>query len=114
MASAVSAATSLCEDCVRGYRIPGQPAGEMVDVGSQKAYLHVAPRTKRAASGPAGSTKGKSAVVILTDVFGLPVQNPKIIADSLSRKLGVDVYVPDIFNGDFPSFPLCWRKRTAS
>ena len=58
------------------------PEGTMVG----NAYLHEGPDKSR-------------AVVILTDVFGLPLINCKILADELSKKLSCDVCVPDMFAG---------------
>ena len=41
------------------------------------------------------------AIVVLTDIFGLPLQNCKIIADALSERVGCDVWVPDLFEGAY-------------
>lgn len=41
----------------------------------------------------------RKAIVILPDVFGLGINNPKLIADMLNDKVGCDVYVPDTFVG---------------
>jgi carboxymethylenebutenolidase len=37
--------------------------------------------------------------VLLTDGFGIVVDNPKILADGFAKKLNMDVWVPDTFNG---------------
>lgn len=63
----------------------------MVKVGATDAYLH-------RASEPTSSR----AVVLLTDIFGLPLKNSKILADKISTRLGCDVWVPDLFNGRPP------------
>lgn len=47
----------------------------------------------------AANTTTKKAIVLLTDAFGLSLVNPKILADRLAEKVGVDVWVPDLFNG---------------
>lgn len=47
----------------------------------------------------AGDTTSNSAIILLTDAFGLSLVNPKVLADRLSEKVGVDVWVPDLFNG---------------
>ena len=60
----------------------GEPEGSMVD----GAYLHE------------GSNKTR-AVFLLTDIFGLPLVNCKLMADQMSKKLDCDVWVPDMFNG---------------
>jgi dienelactone hydrolase len=49
-------------------------------------------------------TKDK-AIVVLTDIFGLAISNPKIIADTISERTGFDVWVPDLFNGRPPVRP---------
>lgn len=80
-------ATTICPSCIQGYRLAGEPTGEMVSVGDQQAYVR------------SGTTQGQKAVVILPDAFGLPIPNAQIIADRFSEKLGIDVYVPDIYHG---------------
>lgn len=81
-----------CPDCKKGAILPGEPSGTMV----KDAYF---------AAGPEGNTS--RAVVLLTDIFGLPLVNSKIIADNISKRLGCDVWVPDLFNGKlFDSAPL--------
>ncbi|THG94999.1 hypothetical protein EW026_g6571 [Hermanssonia centrifuga] len=77
-----------CEQCTQGYVLPGEPAGSIVD----GAYFHPAPE---------GSPKS-SAIVLLTDIFGLPLKNSKLIADELSKGVGCDVWVPDLFAGNPP------------
>jgi dienelactone hydrolase len=48
------------------------------------------------------STQRTKAIILLTDIFGLPLPNPKIVADHLAKSVGVDVWVPDLFNGKPP------------
>ncbi|KAF8991057.1 Alpha/Beta hydrolase protein [Cyathus striatus] len=76
-----------CPDCIKGVVLPGDPTGSMQTDGS---YL---------ASGPGTSYK---AVVLLTDVFGLAIKNPKIMADEFAKQLECDVWVPDMFDGQPP------------
>ncbi|THG92998.1 hypothetical protein EW026_g8106 [Hermanssonia centrifuga] len=78
-----------CEHCTQGYIVPGQPQGKMVN----GAYLHPAPQ---------GSITKSRAIVIFTDIFGLPLKNCKLIADALSSRVGCDVWVPDLFEGKPP------------
>ena len=61
---------------------------------STGAYLTKSPT----AAHPGESTV---AIILLTDAFGLPLKNSKIIADTLSERLGCDVWIPDIFAGTF-------------
>ncbi|KAI0070920.1 dienelactone hydrolase endo-1-3,1,4-beta-D-glucanase [Panus rudis PR-1116 ss-1] len=74
-----------CEQCAQGYVIQGEPQGSMVN----GAYLKEGPNKSR-------------AVVLLTDIFGLPLVNCKLIADEISKNLECDVWVPDLFNGAPP------------
>lgn len=53
-----------CPDCKKGKVLPGEPAGTMVE----GAYF---------AAGPEGNTS--RAVILLTDIFGLPLVNSKIL-----------------------------------
>jgi len=71
-----------CDQCVQGYVMNQEPEGQMVG----DAYLRE------------GNDKTR-AVVLLTDVFGLPLVNCKINADEISKKLDCDVWVPDLFAG---------------
>ena len=78
-----------CENCFKGSELPGEPSGSMVD----GAYLAASPNRAATPEEP------KRAVVLLTDIFGLPLKNSKIQADKLAQEIGVDVWVPDIFAG---------------
>jgi len=53
------------------------------------------------ASGPDGTTK--RAIILLTDIFGLPLKNSKILADNFALQLRCDVWVPDFFAGNPPA-----------
>jgi len=79
----------LCENCTKGFRLDGEPTGTMQPDGS---YL--------AAASADGRTE--VAIVLLTDVFGLPLKNCKIMADNFAKELAVDVWIPDLFNGNPP------------
>ena len=76
-----------CENCFKGFVLPGEPSGSMVGT----AYFHPAPSPT-----PENS---KQAIVLLSDIFGLTLVNCKIQADVLSEKLNMDVWVPDLFDG---------------
>lgn len=78
-----------CEQCTQGYVLQGEPEGTMVD----GAYFHAAPTTEGAEGGSA------RAIVLLTDIFGLPLVNCKLMADEFARRVGCDVWVPDLFDG---------------
>ncbi len=93
----MSTVVGVCQNCAVGNLLEGEPAGTMVST----AYLAAATE-----SGDVVATSKKS-VVLLTDAFGLPVKNCSIVADKLSRLLGCDVWVPDLFNGTRQLQVLC-------
>lgn len=86
-----------CPDCITGANLPGTPKGVLKDDGS---YFAAAPE--------GGNSEHKRAVILLTDVFGLGLDNPKIMADYFAEQLQCDVWVPDIFAGkrDMPLIPF--------
>jgi hypothetical protein len=77
--------------CCEGDILPGTPIGVTTEDG---AYFIASPEP---------STR---AVVYITDAFGLPLKNCKIIADNISKRLGCDVWIPDIFNGAYHTAKL--------
>ncbi|KAI0699128.1 dienelactone hydrolase endo-1-3,1,4-beta-D-glucanase [Cytidiella melzeri] len=83
-----------CPQCTQGFVLDGEPQGTIMVDG---AYFHAAPPTETT-----DTTSPSRAVVLLTDIFGLPLKNSKLIADALSKQLGCDVWVPDVFAGHPP------------
>jgi dienelactone hydrolase len=75
-----------CENCYKGFVLPGEPKGTMVGPD----YFTAA---------PSDATQRSKAIVLLTDIFGLALSNPRIVADNLAEQTGVDVWVPDFFKG---------------
>jgi carboxymethylenebutenolidase len=75
-------------DSYKVFVLPGEPKGSM----DGPNYFTPA----------RGFTQPTKAIVLLTDVFGLPMPNPKIVADHLAEHVGVDVWIPDLFNGRPP------------
>jgi len=86
-----------CENCYKGFVLPGEPKGTMVGPD----YFTAA---------PSDATQSSKAIVLLTDIFGVLLPNPRIVADHLAEHVGVDVWIPDFFNGAFlqRTFSL-WR-----
>lgn len=80
---------AACENCTKGFVLPGEPTGSIIPEFNG-AYL---------AKGPEGYTK--RAVVYLSDMFGLPLVNSKIMADYLAKTLSCDVWAPDMFDGTY-------------
>jgi len=65
----------------------------MTTVGKYQTYL-----SSKATVAPADGGS-KKAILILPDIFGLGIVNPKLVADMLNEKVGCDVFVPDTFEG---------------
>jgi dienelactone hydrolase len=77
---------SFCEHCVDLKELPGKPSGTESKVAGVTTYV-------------AKGSSDKGAIVIATDIFGLGIVNPRIVADKLAADSGLSVYVPDIFPG---------------
>ncbi|GLB42236.1 putative dienelactone hydrolase family protein [Lyophyllum shimeji] len=88
-----------CPDCIAGGLLPGEPTGIS---STQGAYF----------ASPPSEGPSRSAIILLTDVFGLPLKNCKIIADRLAKEVGCDVWVPDLFAG-WPVMPLSELQAVA-
>lgn len=84
-----------CPDCNRGSILAGKPTGSIVKVNGTDAYFAPSPPSESAQS----ESNGSVAVVLLSDAFGLPLVNIKLIADKLASDLQCDVWVPDLFDG---------------
>ncbi|KAI5475238.1 carboxymethylenebutenolidase [Pseudohyphozyma bogoriensis] len=82
----------LCKACFTGSIIPGDPKGEFGHLNGTKYYIAKADPTGRVAD---------KAIVIATDIFGIGIPNPCIVADELAARTGMDVYVPDLLQGDY-------------
>ncbi|KAL0960846.1 hypothetical protein HGRIS_005863 [Hohenbuehelia grisea] len=76
-----------CPDCKRGTILEGDPKGVISDING--AYFTPAP----------GEATTKRAIIFLTDAFGLPLVNSKLLADMFAERLACDVWVPDLFDG---------------
>jgi len=79
-----------CPDCFRGSVLDGEPTGS-IESEFNGAYF---------ASG--GNPESKRAIIFLTDIFGLKLQNSKILADQFAQHLKCDVWIPDLFAGKPP------------
>lgn len=74
-----------CPSCIAGEVLNGEPTG--VNDAFQDAYF------------AAGKGTSTTAVILFSDIFGLPLKNCKLLADKFAKDLGCDVWVPDMFNG---------------
>jgi len=79
-----------CPDCTKGDVLPGEPTGS-INTEFQGAYFSPAPESS--------SANKRYTVLLLTDAFGLPLKNCKIMADEMAKRLECDVWIPDYFNG---------------
>ncbi|ORY06766.1 dienelactone hydrolase [Clohesyomyces aquaticus] len=68
----------------------GTPAGTFKNVSGIQVY-HTYP--------PKGKHNASTAILYVTDIFGVPLAQNKLLADSLARA-GHTVLVPDLFHGD--------------
>ncbi|TNY23248.1 hypothetical protein DMC30DRAFT_414290 [Rhodotorula diobovata] len=75
---------------LEAHRLEGEPKGTMAKLNGISYYL---------AKGNGDHTD--KAIVLGTDLFGLGVPGPKLMADWFAQKLGFDVLVPDVFEGDY-------------
>lgn len=79
-----------CPDCFKGgVHDHGTPTGEEETLYGKRCYV---------ASAPSTSTS-KSAILFLTDAFGLELVNNKLLADKYAAQTGFKVVVPDIIPG---------------
>ncbi|KAG6333003.1 hypothetical protein ID866_6094, partial [Astraeus odoratus] len=78
-----------CPDCNRGSILSSTPTGTIIKVAGIDTYFAPAP--------PSELGRSSSSVVVLSDAFGLPLVNTKLIADQLAKNLACDVWAPDLF-----------------
>lgn len=74
---------SFCEGCIDLKELPGKEQGSTQQINGVTTYVSK------------GSRKGN--VVVATDIYGLGIPNPKIVADIIANESGLNVYIPDIF-----------------
>lgn len=81
----------MSNECFSGVTHEGEPTGTVEDINGVQTYV---------ALPPAGKDYDKTkAVLVLTDVFGIPLVNNRLLADDFAKN-GLQTYIPDIFNGD--------------
>ncbi|KAI8810292.1 Alpha/Beta hydrolase protein [Cladochytrium replicatum] len=86
----MQSATGLSPCCVSGHLHSGTPKGIITKLGKLDCYI--------ARSNPDG-TPTEGAVLLITDVFGWNLPNPRLIADCYAKDAGMDCYVPDFHSG---------------
>ncbi|PPQ72441.1 hypothetical protein CVT26_003770 [Gymnopilus dilepis] len=80
---------SLCEHCVKGVIHEGEPKGKFEKIGGVESYVAT----------PSGDYPKDKVILFLPDVFGLPLTNNLLLADSFAEN-GFKTVIPDYFNGD--------------
>ncbi|KAJ7629577.1 hypothetical protein B0H17DRAFT_1150556 [Mycena rosella] len=89
-----------CPDCFKGAVLEGEPTG-IISSQFDGAYFATGGTSKR-------------AIILLTDIFGLPLKNPKILADNFAKHLECDLSFFDLVKfvwGVLPSVPAMVRHR---
>ncbi|GAA5870601.1 hypothetical protein JCM1840_004813 [Sporobolomyces johnsonii] len=80
---------SLGKCCISGHIHTGEPTGSMQEIGGVPTYVSL----------PSGDYDKTKALLFLTDVFGLPLPNNRLLADTFAAN-GIAVYAPELFNGE--------------
>ncbi|PWN28343.1 alpha/beta-hydrolase [Jaminaea rosea] len=78
---------SLSPCCLQiGSFHKGTPAGKMTKLDGKDTYV-------------TGNSDSSSAILFIADVFGISLNNSKILADKYAEGTGATVYLPDYFDG---------------
>ncbi|PCH44449.1 alpha/beta-hydrolase [Wolfiporia cocos MD-104 SS10] len=80
---------SFCKDCISGVRHEGQPEGKIEQIAGIECYVAT----------PSGDYPKDKVLLYLTDIFGIPLNNSKLLADDFARN-GYKVVMPDILASD--------------
>jgi len=95
-------ATPFCDDCIKLVKHEGTAVGTIETIAGVPTYV----------SKPAGEYAKHKAVIIITDIFGMPFLNNKLLADGFAEN-GFQTYMPDIFDNDPApeNFPAGWSLQ---
>ncbi|KAJ7708959.1 Alpha/Beta hydrolase protein [Mycena rosella] len=80
---------SFCKDCIKGVTHDGTPEGKIETIGGIECYVAT----------PTVDYPKNKVLLFLTDVFGLPLVNNKLLADDFARN-GFKTVLPDYLHGD--------------
>jgi len=80
---------STCDDCFKSVRHKGTPSGKVEKINGVETYIAL----------PEGDYTKGTAILFLTDAFGMQYINNQLLADDFARN-GFATYVPDYFSGD--------------
>ncbi|CAG8959886.1 hypothetical protein HYFRA_00013158 [Hymenoscyphus fraxineus] len=89
--------------CGSGVQTGTNSSGVFQDVGGVNTYIAYPP-------GPVESRSNATAILYLTDIFGLPLVNNRLLGDSLAQA-GYFVVMPDLFAGEAS---MCFLPRPLS
>ncbi|KZT09825.1 uncharacterized protein LAESUDRAFT_734918 [Laetiporus sulphureus 93-53] len=80
---------SLCDDCFKGVRHEGEPTGKIEQIGGVECYVAT----------PEGNYSKDKVLLFLTDVFGIPLVNNKLLAGDFARNgIKVDALTSPTFD----------------
>ncbi|KAH9941263.1 dienelactone hydrolase endo-1,3,1,4-beta-D-glucanase [Epithele typhae] len=79
----------MCDDCFIGVRHEGEPEGKIDQISGVECYVGT----------PAGDHDKAKVVLFLSDVFGIPLVNNKLLVDDFARN-GYRAVMPDLFQGE--------------
>jgi len=80
---------SLCDKCVSGVRHEGAPEGKIDTIADVECYI----------STPTGEYLKNKVLLFLPDIFGIPLNNSKLLSDDFARN-GFKTIIPDYLNGE--------------
>ncbi|KAJ9654533.1 hypothetical protein H2201_008987 [Coniosporium apollinis] len=80
-----------CADCIRGgvHSQAGEAKGTIETLHGRTCYV----------ASPSSSSASTSAIIYITDAFGLNLINTKLLADRFAAETGFRVLVPDVIPG---------------
>ena len=78
------------EDCCSGTAHAGTPAGRVETLHDFPCYI----------SDPPKNAAPKGVIVIVPDAFGWELPNSRLIADAYAKRLGCQVLLPDVMDGN--------------
>ncbi len=78
-----------CPDCFAGHVHDGTPKGTVEKLHGLDTYVSKPPEGKTA----------KGIIIIVSDAFGMPFINNKLLADHYAEKGNFLVYLPDFMKG---------------
>ncbi|KAJ6465154.1 dienelactone hydrolase endo-1,3,1,4-beta-D-glucanase [Mycena vitilis] len=80
---------SFCKDCVKGVTHEGTPVGKIETIGGIESYVAT----------PTVEYPKDKVILFLSDIFGMGLVNPKLLADDFAKN-GFKTVIPDILHGD--------------